>query len=211
MRPTARRLAWAALALVALAGCHRDMWNQPRYKPYAESRLFDDTTSARPLVAGTVPYHSAGRTGPLYTGMVNGTWALEFPMPVTEALVRHGQQRFSIYCAPCHGATGEGNGMIIQRGMAQGPGLRGIKQPPSYHIDRLREMPPGYFFDVITNGFGTMYSYAHRITPEDRWAIAAYVRTLQYSQHAALEDVPPDQRAALDTAPPVAQPAEAKP
>ncbi len=181
--PPARwlRSAAAALLCAALAGCHWDMWDQPRYEPLEKSAnsVFSDGFSSRPLVDGTVPYQQARVADPhFYTGRVDGQFAAQLPaqMVLDEALLRRGQERFEIFCTPCHGFTGNGDGMVVQRG---------FPQPPSYHIDRLREAQLGYFYDVMTNGFGRMYSYASRIKPEDRWAIAAYVRTLQLSQNAA--------------------------
>ncbi|MDW8167442.1 MAG: cytochrome c [Acidobacteriota bacterium] len=124
----------------------------------------------------------------LYTGKVRGQLAETFPFPITRSILERGRERYDIFCAPCHGRDGYGEGMIVQRG---------FRQPSSFHTDRLRQAPVGYFFDVITNGFGTMYSYASRIPPEDRWAIVAYIRALQLSQNARLQDVPPAERRRL--------------
>lgn len=170
------------LAIGALAGCHLDMWNQPKYKTLAASPFFSDGSSARPLVEGVVPYMSSRVGNPLYTGVnPDGTFLGEVPIPVDAALLERGRQRFDVFCAQCHGRTGQANGMIVQRGM---------KKPVSFHDPRVKGMPHGYFFDVMTNGFGVMYSYAARITPEDRWAITAYIRALQLSQDARIQDVP---------------------
>jgi mono/diheme cytochrome c family protein len=125
----------------------------------------------------------------LYTGHANGLPVNTFPTPVTMEMLERGQQRFDIYCAVCHGRTGEGNGMIVRRG---------FPTPPSFHIDRLREAPVGHFVEVINNGYGLMYSYASRVQPADRWAIAAYIRALQLSQHAGLADAPADEQAKLE-------------
>lgn len=125
----------------------------------------------------------------MYAGTINGQTANVFPFPITAQDLARGQQRYNIYCSPCHGYDGSGRGMIV---------LRGFQQPPSYHTDRLRNAPVGHFFDVITNGFGNMYSYASRVSPDDRWRIAAYIRALQLSQHASVADVPQNQRASLE-------------
>lgn len=177
-----------ALALGAAAACRVDMHVQPRYDPLASSTFFPDGRSERPAVAGTV-VHGDLRTDELrYTGKINGVVANEFPFPITRADLDRGRQRFNVYCSPCHDYTGSGHGMIVQRG---------FQAPPSYHIERLRNAPVGHFFDVMTNGFGAMYSYAGRVAPDDRWRIAAYIRALQLSQHANLNDVPADQRQQL--------------
>ncbi len=125
--------------------------------------------------------------------MIGTNLITEFPIPITRAVLERGQERFNIYCSVCHGRTGEGNGMIVQRG---------FPPPPSYHIDRLRKAPVGHLFDVMTRGYGVMYSYASRVEPSDRWAIAAYIRALQLSRHATLDDVPADERAKLENGPP---------
>jgi len=188
-RLTGRAVA-AALGVAALGGCHLDMWDQARYKPLDSSTFFADGMAARPQVPGTVPYKMARLDTHYYTGKTGpSTWG-EFPesIEIDRAFIERGRQRYEIFCSPCHGFTGQGDGMIV---------LRGFKQPPTYHSDRLRGTPPGYFVDVITNGFGTMYSYASRVEPADRWAIAAYIRVLQYSQSAPLEDAPEDYRQKL--------------
>jgi len=161
---------------------------QPRYNTYDASTFFDDGRSARPVVPGTVARWHLRINEHLYTGKVNGVWAETLPFPVTREVLERGQQRYNIYCTPCHDYAGTGRGMIVRRG---------FQQPPSYHIDRLRKAPVGHFFDVITNGYGAMASYAARVTPEDRWAIAAYIRALQLSQNARLEDVAQEERQKL--------------
>ena len=178
-----------ALAALLLAGCRQDMHDQPKYKPSAKSAFWPDQRSARPVVEGTVARGKLKTDTRLWKGRAaDGTFVTELPVPVTKALLLRGQQRFNIYCTPCHGRTGEGEGMIVQRG---------FKHPPTYHSDRLRQQPPGYIFDVISNGFGSMVSYASRIPMEDRWAITAYVRVLQFSQNATIEDVPEADRGNL--------------
>jgi mono/diheme cytochrome c family protein len=189
------RLAWLALwpillcvLTVSAAGCRQDMHNQPKYIPLRGSTFFSDQQSARPIVAGTVARGQLREDTLLYTGKVNGADATVFPFPIDESRLRRGQERFNIYCSPCHARTGEGDGMIVRRG---------YRHPPSYHDDRLRSAPVGHFFDVITNGFGAMPDYAAQVAVEDRWAIAAYIRALQLSTHATIADVPPGQRERL--------------
>jgi hypothetical protein len=161
------------LMVLALTGCHQDMYDQPKVKPLTESRFYRDGIASRPLAEGTVARGYARTDELLYTGKLNGKQADEFPFPVTEEVMKRGQDRFNIYCSPCHGRLGNGKGMIVQRG---------FPQPRSFHIDSLKEAPAGYFFDVMTNGFGRMYSYAPSVPVHDRWAIIAYIRALQLSQ-----------------------------
>ena len=176
------------LAACGLAGCRLDMHVQPKYLPLEPSDFFADGRSARQPVAGTVARGQLRIDDHLYKGKVDGKDAVTFPFPITANDILRGQQRFNIYCSPCHDYTGSGRGMIVQRG---------FPQPPSFHIDRLRQAPVGHFFDVMTNGFGAMYSYAARVSPEDRWRIAAYIRALQLSQHATPADVPESERQKL--------------
>jgi mono/diheme cytochrome c family protein len=164
------------------------MYNQPRYEPLERSNFFDDHRASRPLVAGTVIYKSGPTDDVLHTGRDNGELATELPVELTAALLRRGQDRFNIYCSVCHARTGDGDGMIVQRG---------YRQPPTFHSERLRGAPIGHFFDVMTNGFGAMPSYSLQVSAEDRWAIAAYVRALQWSQYAAADELPEDVRAKL--------------
>jgi mono/diheme cytochrome c family protein len=159
------------------------MHDAPRYDPYEASAVLPSGSSAQPLVEGTIPRGHLTDDEQLYTGKVNGKPAETFPFAITAADLDRGQERFNIYCSPCHGRTGEGNGMVVQRG---------FKQAASYHVERLRQAPPGYFFDVITNGFGAMPDYRTQIPVEDRWRIIAYVRALQLSHHATTADVPGD-------------------
>jgi mono/diheme cytochrome c family protein len=157
------------------------MHDQPKYTALQQSTFFADNRSARPLLAGTVARGQLHEDPLLYTGKVNGADADVFPFPIDDKVMARGQDRFNIYCSPCHGRTGQGNGMVVQRG---------YRRPPTYHQDRLRTAPVGHFFDVVTNGFGAMPDYAAQIRPEDRWAIVAYIRALQLSQHATISDVP---------------------
>jgi mono/diheme cytochrome c family protein len=188
-----RRHAWSVPILVAclagtLAACRQDMHNQPRYRPLTASNFFKDGRSARPLVAGTVARGQLRADTLLYTGQVNGEDATIFPFAVTAAVMARGHERFDIFCSPCHGRTGRGDGMVVRRG---------FRPPPTFHSDRLRSAPVGHFFDVMTNGFGAMPSYASQVPVRDRWAIAAYVRALQLSEHATMDDVPPEARSQL--------------
>jgi len=161
------------------------MHDQPKYVPLRESKFFADSRSARPVVEGTVARGQLREDELTYTGKVNGQEATVFPAPVTAQVMARGRERFEIYCSPCHGGTGQGDGMVV---------LRGYRRPPSFHQDRLRGAPVGHFFDVITNGFGAMPDYASQVRAEDRWAIIAYVRALQLSEHATLADVPQTER-----------------
>jgi mono/diheme cytochrome c family protein len=164
------------------------MQDQPKYIPLRQSGFFGDDRSARPFVPGTVARGQLREDTLLYTGKVNGAEATMFPFAVDEKVMARGRERFDIYCSPCHGRTGIGDGMVVRRG---------YRRPPSYLEDRLRNAPVGHFFDVMTNGFGAMPDYAAQIKAEDRWAIAAYIRALQLSGHAALADVPPAEREKL--------------
>jgi mono/diheme cytochrome c family protein len=171
--------------LFSSAGCRQDMHDQPKYTALQQTTFFTDNRSARPLVAGTVARGQLREDTLLYSGKVNGADADVFPFPIDDRVMARGQDRFNIYCSPCHGRTGQGNGMVVQRG---------YRRPPTYHQDRLRTAPVGHFFDVVTNGFGAMPDYATQIRAEDRWAIVAYIRALQLSQHATIGDVPAAER-----------------
>jgi len=193
-KPGARSHHAAKLvALIVLAatvgGCRQDMHDAPRYEPLEASTFFADGRSSRTLVANTVPRGQLHEDRHLYEGIVDGKPAETFPFPITEEVMRRGQERYTVFCTPCHGRTGEGNGMIVERG---------FRKPPSYLEDRLRNAPAGYFFDVMSHGFGAMQDYASQLPVADRWAIAAYIRALQYSQRATVEDVPAAERENLD-------------
>jgi mono/diheme cytochrome c family protein len=228
----------AACCLFPLA-CTQQMSNQPKYEPLEPSGFFDDATSARPLVEGTVPRGSLREDTHLYTGRSDvsrsgspgtGTgqipsgpnsglelsqgntlpprsnpplpaaplpgakigpgYTSTFPLPISPEVLDRGEERFNIYCSPCHDRLGTGNGMVVQRG---------YRHPPSFHTERLRQAPVGYFFDVITNGFGAMPDYSAQLVPSDRWAVIAYIRALQLSQNATLVDVPPEERSKLQS------------
>jgi mono/diheme cytochrome c family protein len=217
--PLLRVLATGALLLCMgiLVGCAQNLRIQPRIEPLDQSQFFKDGSSARDPIPGTVARGQLDADTQFYTGKANaapaeqattdatttapnnagaanlaheaiervtGPDADTFPFPVTRATLDRGRQRYNIYCMPCHGLAGYGDGMVVQRGFSP---------PPSFHNDRLRQAPVGHFVDVITNGYGAMYSYAARVGPADRWAITAYIRALQLSQHASVADVPPDE------------------
>lgn len=176
-----RRNTFAAtllLGTLGLTACRNDMHNQPRYKPLAPTNFFEDGRSARPSIEDTVARGQLHLDDARYTGKVNGKDIDYFPIQITQADLVRGRERFDIYCAPCHGRLGDGRGMIV---------LRGLRPPPTYHDPRLVGAPVGHFFDVISNGFGAMFSYASRVPVDDRWRITAYIRALQLSQNA-----PPD-------------------
>jgi mono/diheme cytochrome c family protein len=184
------RVACVALGLALFTACDmHDMYEQPKDEPLQPSPFFNDERSARPSVPDTVARGELRTNEVFFTGKSGTNFVTELPLPVTKELLSRGQERYNIFCAPCHDQTGRGNGMIVQRG---------FRQPVSFHIPRLREAPVGYFYDVMSRGFGTMSDYAAQISPEDRWAIAAYLRALQFSQHASLADVPPEQRQKLE-------------
>ncbi len=184
-RKLASRVLSAACAVVCvafLAGCSlkQDMAHQPKNRPLSPSDFFSDGRSERPLLENTVAHGSLADDALLVPKESNN-----FPLPVTLELLERGEGRYKIFCTPCHGLQGDGDGMIVMRGM---------KHPPSFHQDRLRQVPNGYLFDVITNGFGAMYGYSAQIPPRDRWAIVSYLHALQLSRNAKVADLPPDLR-----------------
>jgi mono/diheme cytochrome c family protein len=205
-----RHFVFPVLLVLLFSGCDRlDMYDQPRYEPLEASDFFADGLSARPPVEGTIARGALKEDEPFYTGKAGGELVSQIPAAayratyerearefdqsydekksadLRQALLTRGRERFDIYCSVCHGRAGDGDGMIVRRG---------FRRPPSYHTDRLRQAPAGHFYDVVTNGFGAMPSYASRIDVADRWAIVAYIRALQLSQHAGWDDVPVDQR-----------------
>jgi hypothetical protein len=186
-----------ALALLASAACRQDMHDAPRYDPLEASPVFAGGASAQPLVAGTVPRGRLAADDLMETGRLNGQSSPVFPFEITRADLDRGEERYNIYCSPCHDRNGDGSGMVVQRG---------YKQPTSYHTDRLRQAPPGYFFEVMTNGFATMPDYRAQIPAVDRWRIAAYIRVLQLSQNATAADAPVEELQKLNAAPAVAAP-----
>ena len=169
------------LAAAAGAGCRQDMHNQPKYRPLRATTFFADGSSARPLVEGTVPRGTLQDDSAFFTGKTGTATVKELPFPVDEQLLSRGQDRYNVFCTPCHDAVGTGRGMVVQRG---------YRQPPSFHDERLRTADAGYFFDVMTNGFGAMPDYRTQLPARDRWAVVAYIRALQLSQHAAASDIP---------------------
>lgn len=184
--------AITVLIVVSATGCRRDMQDQPRYKPLRASRFFADSRSARPIPAGTVARDELNDLDVVHTGLVKGVFSTQFPVPITKQFLLRGEQRYNIYCTPCHGFIGDGNGMIAKRG---------FKWPANLHTDRLRNAPPGYLFQVVSNGYGAMPAYRFQIEPQDRWAILAYVRALQLSRNTSVADVPAEGQAELEKQP----------
>ena len=178
----------SVLIAIAATGCRQQMAEQPRYDPLEASQFFTDGQSARPLVENTVARGQLRGDEHFYTGGSGGALAKTFPFAITLGILQRGQERYGIYCSPCHSLTGDGDGMIPRRGFTRAA---------SFHIPRLREAPPGYFFFVITQGMGAMPNYRNQIPPRDRWAITAYIRALQLSQNATVNDVPSEMRAKL--------------
>jgi mono/diheme cytochrome c family protein len=176
--------------MLLLASCRQQMADQPRYDPYDASTFFSDGLSARPLPVGTIPRDFPTRNELLDRGTINGKAADRFPFPITMDVLHRGRERFDIYCSPCHGYIGLGDGMVARRGFR--------RPPASFHTDELRSAPPGRFFDVITNGFGAMPSYAYQVDTRDRWRIIAYIRALQLSQWAPANTVPADELQKLE-------------
>ena len=196
LRPL-RRAAVVVVFASAMVACRQDMHDAPRYDPLEASPVFANGASALPLVEGTVARGKLNENELLYTGKAGGQVSAAFPFVVTRADLDRGEERFNIYCAPCHGRTGDGNGMVVQRG---------YRQPASYHVERLRTSPAGYFFDVMTSGFGAMPDYRAQVTVEDRWRIVAYIRALQLTRSGTAADVPADEMNRLMNPAPVAAP-----
>jgi mono/diheme cytochrome c family protein len=180
------------LAVTFISACRIDMHVQPRQNPLSRSDFYADQRSARPLVEGTIARGQLHEDAYFYTGKIGGNPGDVMPFPVSQEVLERGRERFDIFCAPCHSRLGDGNGFVPARGFS--------RKPPSFHIERLEKAPAGYFFDVITNGFGIMPDYASQIPPRDRWNIIAYVRALQLSQNATMADVPAGQK--VPSAPP---------
>ncbi len=193
--------ALAFLALLGMTGCRQDMHDQPRYKPLRASAFFPDDRSERPLVEGTVARGQLDEPSFYWDGTIAGQEIDFLPVPddpkvmemgpekYTQMLLARGQERYNIYCSPCHSRTGDGNGIVVQRG---------YRNPPSFHIERLRTARLGHYVNVIAKGFGAMPDYASQVPAADRWAIAVYIRALQFSQHATLADAPPEEAAKLE-------------
>lgn len=185
------------LLCLPLAACRQDMHDQPRYKPLAGTDFFENRRASRPLIEGTVARGQLRTDVARYTGKVGDDNVEVFPFPITRNDLTRGRERFNVYCTPCHGRLGDGQGLVVKRG---------FRQPPSYHTDKLKQAPVGHFFDVMTNGFGAMPNYASRVPPDDRWRIIAYIRALQLSQGAAVTDVPDDKKQELNKINAPAQP-----
>lgn len=196
------RIRWSlvplAVGLLTAGGCRQDMHNQPKYGPLQASALFADGGSSRPLVEGTVARGLLQEDEAFFTGKAGNKLVTELPFALDEQVLARGQERYNIFCSPCHDATGSGRGMVVQRG---------YRQPPSLHDERLRAAEAGHFFDVMTNGFGAMPDYRQQLSARDRWAIVGYIRALQLSQHASGADIPGGDPAAVQPAP--AQPGPA--
>lgn len=182
----------AVLCLFSLGAtaCRQDMQDQPKYKPLARSRFFADGRASRPIPEGTIARDELAENDPMHTGMAaGGGFLTTIPLPINVSLLDRGRDRFDIYCSPCHGRIGDGDGMVHRRG---------FWIPPTLHTDRLRAVAPGYLFQVISNGYGAMPHYHDQISVSDRWAIVAYIRALQLSRHASPNDVPDNMRGILD-------------
>lgn len=182
------RVVLAGCMILALAGCRQDMHNQPKYVPYRSSEFFKDGLSERQQVVGTVARGELHENTYFYSGKVGLKEGDQFPFPITQAVMERGRERYDIYCSPCHSRVGDGNGMIVKRG---------YRQAANFHLERYLSQPVGHYYDVITHGQGAMPEYASQIEPADRWAIAAYIRALQYAQSGSMADVPADQRGEL--------------
>ena len=185
---TWRKIGTLLAAAGLLAGCRRDMMDGARYKPLEPSGFFEDGAASRPLPEHTLARGELRADEHYFTGRVKGQLVTAFPEPVTRATIERGRQRFDIYCAVCHNATGDGKGMVVQRGFVP---------PPNLHEQRLKDAPPGHIFQVVSNGWGAMFSYNDRIPVDDRWRIAAYVKVLQFSQSAPVASLPAELQAAV--------------
>ena len=176
------------LLLLALLGCRSEMHNQPKYEALEQSDFFADEASARPLALGTIPRGFLRTNAAFYEGLSGSNLVTRLPLPLTRELLEVGRERYHIYCSVCHGFTGAGDGMIVNRG---------FPSPPSLHLDQLREAPLGHFYRVITYGYGVMFPYATRVEPADRWAIVAYLRTLQFAHAVQITNLPARVRAEI--------------
>ena len=199
-RRTALLAGTVAIALLFAAGCRRDMYDQPKYDAYDASTFFKDGSSSRPQVEGTVARDDLQADSLYYTGKVDGKDSNEMPFEVNEEVLELGRERYLIYCSPCHGRAGDGRGMVVRRGFSP---------PPTFHSEYLRKKPVGHLYEVITHGYGAMYSYAARIPVRHRWAITAYIRAMQYSREASADDLTEDERAKLAQPKDVAKPTPA--
>ena len=185
-----RRLIPAIVVLACGVGCRQDMQDQPKYKPLAVSTFFADGRASRPVPPGAVAIDDVAEDPAHATGLVDGEFVTSIPVPVNVDLLNRGQDRYDIYCAPCHGRTGDGHGMVA---------TRGFKIPADLSSDRVRTAPPGYLYAVVTDGYGAMPDYSYQLDEHDRWAVVAYIRALELSRHATLDDAPADVRSRLET------------
>jgi mono/diheme cytochrome c family protein len=176
-------VAWSATT-----ACRQDIQDQPKYKPLGQNRFFLDGRNSRPIPANTIAVDELNDADPYHTGTANGAFLDTIPATVNTDLLNRGRDRYDIFCSPCHGRLGDGNGMVAQRG---------VRAPANFHTDRLRSVPPGYIYQVITNGYGAMGDYGDQVPVDDRWAIVAYIRALQYSRNASIDDVPAGARGEL--------------
>ena len=183
------RAAALLLPLLLCAGCRQDMFEEPKYKPLVESDMFVDGRSARPIPPATFAFGEPDEGEAVEQGTLNGKFVASIPIPLNEALLQRGRERFDIYCAPCHSRLGNGNGMIARRG---------FMQPADLESQRVEHAPPGYIYAVITNGYGAMPEYRNQVKLHDRWAIVAYIRALELSRNARLADLPPQEQARLE-------------
>ncbi len=195
------RYAWIALSALLLAGCRLDMHDQPRYRIDSASDFWGDRRAARPAVQGTVARGMLKTDAALWTGKIGDKEVEQFPFPVTREVIERGRDRYNIYCTPCHGLLGYGNGVIVSRG---------LKNPPSYHTEALRDAPVGRIYNTITNGNGSMASYASRIPMRDRWSIVSYIRVLQQSQNVKASELSAEERQKIDQPAPARQQGEAR-
>lgn len=183
----------AVLAGVVLCtACRQDMQDQPKYKPLGQNTFFRDGRNSRPIPANTIAIDELNDNDSYHTGASDGAFLDTIPATIDAKLLNRGHDRYEIFCSPCHGRLGDGNGMVAQRG---------VRAPANFHTDRLRSVPPGYIFQVITNGYGGMGDYGDQVPVDDRWAIVAYIRVLQLSRDASINDVPADGRAQLGVQP----------
>jgi len=193
---------FVVLLVLGVSACRQDMHDAPRYEAYEANSFYADGRASRETPDGTVARGWERADDLFYTGRDSaGEPSEQIPMPVTAQDMQRGRDRYNVYCTPCHGILGDGQGMVVQRG---------LKRAATYHDERLRGVKVGYLYDVVTNGFGAMQGYAEQIPARDRWLIVAYVRALQLSQHAQVAEVPSDKRAEFDrpaTAPAAAAPA----
>lgn len=182
------------IILFICTACQRrpQMGEQPKYQAYEANEFFPNGSAMRPLPANTIAQGQLRANQPFFTGMRDGYLIAEVPIQITYSVITRGRQQYNIYCSVCHGLSGNGDGMIVQRG---------FPSPPSFHSERLRFAPAGHFFYVITHGYGLMFSYAARVSPQDRWAIVAYIRALQLSQHTRISDVPSSEQRNLNAMP----------